>query len=117
MKTFTLNGNVYSAKEIGFNLICELEEQGISLEDIERKPMSMLRSYIAFCVGGDREDAGTLIEEHIINGGSLADVAEIMGDAMRDSGFFQALGKGTEKKTSATKSKAKKEKVVAITEA
>lgn len=115
MKTFTLDGKIYKAKEIDFNMICDLEEQGISLEEIEKKPMSMMRTYIGFCIGGTKEMAGALIESHIVNGGSMADIAEVMGEAMKESGFFQALNKTTEEKNT-TRKKPSKEKVVAITE-
>lgn len=114
MKTFTLNGNVYQAKEIDFNMICDLEEQGISLEDIEKKPMSMIRTYIAFCMNANKEYAGKEIEAHMIAGGNLGDIASVMSSAMEESGFFQAISESKAKKTST--SKAKKEKIVAITE-
>lgn len=115
MKTFTLNGKTYTAKEIDFNMICDLEEQGISLEDIEKKPMSMIRTYIAICMNATKEYAGKQMEEHFINGGKLDDVATVMGEAMETSGFFQALNKGTEKKTTTSRAK-KSSKVVEITE-
>lgn len=116
MKTFTLNGKVYQAKEFGFNVMCDFEERGISLEDIEKKPMSMMRYYIALCMNSSDDVAGTEIEAHLINGGKLEDIANLLSDAMENSGFFQALSKRTEKKAPASKSK-KTEKVVAITEA
>lgn len=115
MKTFNLNGKVYQAKEIDFNMICDLEERGISLEQIEDKPMSMIRHYIALCIGANKEVAGKEIESHLINGGDLSDIASVMNGAMEDSGFFQALNKGTQKKTTTSKSK-KTEKIVAISE-
>lgn len=116
MKTFTLNGNVYQAKEMGFNFVCDLEERGgMSLEDIQKRPMSMIRFYIAFCMDASVEEAGTEIENHMINGGDLTDVATAMNGAMEDSNFFRSLNKGATKKT--TTSKTKKAKVVEITEA
>lgn len=115
MKTFTLNGKVYEAKELDFNMICDLEAKGLSLEEIESKPMSMMREYVAFCMGVDEKVAGKEIEGHMISGGNFGDIASVMSGAMEDSGFFQALSKGTETET--PKSKAKTKKVVAITEA
>lgn len=116
MKTFILNGNVYSAKEIDFNMICDLEEQGISLEDIEKKPMSMIRTYIAFCMGTNKEIAGKQIEGHLINGGKLDDIASVMSEAMETSGFFRSLNKATEEKATTRKAKKKSGEIVAITE-
>lgn len=118
MKMFNLNGKSYPAREIDFNMICDLEENGLSLEQIEEKPMSMIRYYIAFCMKANKEIAGREIEGHLVNGGDLSDIAEVMNGAMENSGFFQALSKGTEKKTSkGTTPKSKKAgEVVAISE-
>lgn len=114
MKTFVLNGKAYPEKEIGFNMICDLERMGLPLDEIEKNPMSMLRYYVSTCIGSNEEYAGKEIENHIINGGDLSDIAGVLSDAMDASGFFQALSKGTEKK--ATTRKKKGAEVVAITE-
>ena len=45
MKNFTINRKVYKAKEFDFNLVCDLEDEGISLEAMQDKPMSMMRAY------------------------------------------------------------------------
>lgn len=45
MNTFTVNGTEYKAKPFDFNLVCDLEDMGISLEEAGRKPMSMVRAY------------------------------------------------------------------------
>lgn len=89
MKMFNLNGKSYPAREIDFNMICDLEENGLSLEQIEEKPMSMIRYYIAFCMKASKEIAGREIEGHLVNGGDLSDIAEVMNGAMEDSGFFR----------------------------
>ena len=38
-KLFTVNGKSYRAKEFDFNFLCDLEDQNLSLEDIDKKPM------------------------------------------------------------------------------
>lgn len=91
MKTFTVNGKTYKAKEFDFNLVCDLEDEGISIEMMDKKPMSMIRAYFRLCSGRTKQDAGEQIENHIIAGGSMNDVADAMGDAMENSGFFRAL--------------------------
>lgn len=116
MKTFTLNSKLHPVKEIDFNFICDLEEEGLSLEQISEKPMSMIRHYIAYCLGSSKEVAGKEIESHLINGGDLSDIADVMNGAMEDSGFFQALNKGTQKKATTHKGK-KTAEVVEISEA
>ena len=60
MKKFTINNKQYKAKEIDFNAICDLEDEGLSLSDIQNKPMSAVRAYFTICYGGDKEAAGML---------------------------------------------------------
>ncbi len=92
-RTFTINGKLYQAREITFNAICELEDAGVSLTEIEQKPISTVRSYFAICLGGNKEVAGQEIEKHIINGGSLDEIMTAFREELADSDFFQALTK------------------------
>ena len=95
-KTFELNGKKYNAKAFDFNLICELEDMGISMADIAKKPMSTVRAYFAMCHGGSVEDAGKEMEQHIINGGGFENVISVMNEEMEKSDFFRSLSKTTE---------------------
>ena len=81
-RTFTVNNKLYKAKSFDFNLLCDLEDQGLSLEDIEKKPMSLIRTYVSFCGNIDKERAGKEIEETVI---------EVLSKEMEESGFFRAL--------------------------
>ena len=92
-RTFTINGKLYQAREITFNAICELEDAGVSLTEIEQKPISTVRSYFAICLGGNKEYAGQEIERHIINGGNLDEIMTAFREELADSDFFQALTK------------------------
>ena len=92
-RTFTINGKLYQAREITFNAICELEDAGVSLTEIESKPISTVRSYFAICLGGNKEVAGQEIEKHIINGGDLDEIMTAFREELADSDFFQALTK------------------------
>ena len=38
MRTFTVNEKSYKAKDFDFNLVCDLEDMGISLDQIKKKP-------------------------------------------------------------------------------
>lgn len=105
--TFTINGTVYTAKEFDFNTVCDLEEEGISLEELQKKPTSALRAYFALCFDGSKEDAGLEIQKHIISGGDMNDLAQAMVAEMNQSDFFQALSK--RKKTTTRKSPEKAE--------
>ena len=96
IKMFNLNGRTYKAKEFDFNLLCDLEEQGLSLEDIDKKPMSLIRTYVAFCGNITKEQAGLEVERHVENGGKVTDIIEAMSDQMNNSGFFRSLQQETE---------------------
>lgn len=113
VKIFNVNGKSYKAREFDFNLLCDLEDQGLSLEDIDKKPMSLIRTYLAFCADITKEQAGREIEAHIENGGKFNDVVEAMSDQMSNSGFFRSLqqkDEATEDKETSTESPKKSRK-------
>ena len=110
MRTITINNHLYPAKPFDFNLLCDLEEQGLSLEDIEKKPMSLIRTYLAFCAGMDKANAGKEIEAHVIAGGNFDSVTEVIAAEMEDSGFFRALREKTEAKEGETSTPSRKSK-------
>ena len=95
-KTFTFNNKLYHAKEFDFNFLCDLEDQGLSLEEIEKKPFSLLRTYLAFCGNLTKEQAGKEIEAHIEKGGKLNDITDVLSSQMEDSGFFRSLNTQSE---------------------
>lgn len=99
MKTFNVNGKEYKAKAFDFNLICDLEDMGISMEEVGNKPMSVLRAYFGLCAGKGKEFAGKEMEAHIIGGGTFDDVMTAMSDEMEKSDFFRSLNKTAETKT------------------
>ena len=109
-KIFTVNGKSYKAKEFDFNFMCDLEDQNLSLEDIDKKPMSLIRAYLAFSAGITKEDAGKEIEAHLVGGGKFNDVVEIMSAQMQDSGFFRSFRESKEEDTGATSTKNPKSK-------
>lgn len=96
MKTFTINGKEYKSKMIDFNLVCDLEDMGISLEQAGEKPMSMVRAYFGMCAGKGKEYAGKELEAHIIGGGKFDDIMNAMSDEMEKSDFFRNLSKTAE---------------------
>lgn len=108
VKLFNVNGKQYRAKEFDFNLLCDLEDQGLSLEDIDSKPMSLIRTYLAFCGNMSKEEAGKEIEAHLIGGGKFTDVVDAMSEQMQDSGFFRSLNKETEAAEDETSTKSAK---------
>ena len=107
MKTFEINGVKYTAAEFDFNLTCELEDKGISLADIRKKPMSFIRSYVALSGDIDVDVAGKEIEAHITNGGKLDDVMGVMMEQINDSDFFRNLAPEQENTTTRKKTTTK----------
>lgn len=96
MNTIRVNGKQYKAKEFDINLMCDLEDMGISLEDIGKKNMNMIRSYFALCADIDKETAGKEIQQHLINGGKFDEIVAIIKKEIEESDFFQALGETEE---------------------
>lgn len=104
MKQFTINGITYTAKPFDFNLICDLEEMSNApITELQKKPISMARTYLAICMGASREEAGSELEQHIIGGGDVTELVEAMNDEIEDSGFFQAMTARNKKSTKRTK--------------
>lgn len=106
-RTFTINGKRYNAKPFDFNTVCDLEDYGVALSEMTKKPMSMARAYFALCYNGDKDEAGKEIQEHVKNGGNFNDLYKAMGDEMNDSDFFQALSKKENEETATDEKKAK----------
>ena len=57
MRKFKLNGKEYKTKEFSFNTVCDLEDCGFSMEDMQKKPMSMVRAYLSICLNTSLESA------------------------------------------------------------
>lgn len=110
MNTFTINGKEYKAKPFDFNLVCDLEDMGISLEQAGSKLMSMVRAYFGLCAGRGKEFAGKEMEAHIIGGGKIDDIMNAMSDEMEKSDFFRSLNKKSETETTTDENEAEKKK-------
>lgn len=109
MKTFTINKNNYNAKPFDFNLVCDLEDMGISLQEMGKKRMSVIRAYFALCAGMSNESAGKEIEQHIVAGGNLEGLSAAMSDEMEKSDFFRTLFKTEEEEVAESPSKENQE--------
>lgn len=99
MNLFTINGKEYEAKEFDFNLVCDLEDMGVSLEQFNAKPRAASRAYFSLCAYVDKDTAGKEIEAHIVAGGTLEELMRIIYDKLQKSDFFQAIQKRAETKT------------------
>ena len=100
-----MNGVTYIAKPFDFDMVCELEDMGVTFERIDKMPMSLIRAYFAICADTDKAQAAALIQNHMINGGKLDDITEAMSKEMDSSDFFRALSKGEEKTSTPSKTK------------
>lgn len=99
MNKFTINGNEYVAKPFDFNMVCDLEDMGISMDEMQKKPTSVIRAYFGVCAGITKEAAGKEVEAHIIGGENLEKLMGVMSDEMEKSDFFRSLAQTTEKET------------------
>lgn len=106
-RLLTLNGKSYKAASFDINLICDFEDHGISLDDIDKKMFNVIRQYVATSMNVDARIAGQEITAHLANGGTLDDISDVMAKEMNDSGFFRTKqtdeNQGNPKRTRAKK--------------
>lgn len=107
-KEITINGHIYPTKEITFNTVCQFEEMGIPMAEIEEKSIMFIRAYAAMCMGKKADQAGEEIEKHIINGGSMDDIAEVLKEAVEESGFFRLSPRERRRRTARARRKRSK---------
>lgn len=110
-ENITVNGRVYRAKELDFNFLCSLGDNGIDISDIDKKMLPALRVYVAFCMDTSVEEAGDELSRHIIGGGNFEDIVSTFGEKAEDSDFFRALNKTASKATPKRNTKSKGEEV------
>ncbi len=92
MEKITINSKEYQIKKIDFNAICELEDLGVSILDIQGKTFKSLRGLFAFVADCDKESAAKEIESHLINGGNIDDFTPLF-KMISESDFFRNLSK------------------------
>lgn len=108
MESLKINGKSYPARELDFNFICDLAENGIGIDELAKKIIPAVRVYAAFCMGTTTDIAGEELNQHVINGGKLNDLVDMFSKKAESSDFFQALGKNTEEQESSPKRTPKK---------
>ena len=90
-RLFTINGRQYKAAAVDFNFVCDLEDMGISLAEFKSKPMAIARAYFALCANASKDVAGAELQSHMVNGGKLDELYEILAKQIEESDFFRAL--------------------------
>ena len=106
---FTVNGVTYTAKPFDFDLICDLEDMGVTIEKIDKMPMSLIRGYFDICADNEPRIASSWIQSNMAKGGKLEDITNAMAKEMNDSDFFRSLGKTEEQETPKKERKPRKE--------
>lgn len=91
MQKFTVNNKEYNAVPFDFNLICEFEDRGLSMTDIDSKPNLVAREYFAICANLSTMAAGKELEHHYLNGGNLAEITAVLATEMGKSDFFRKM--------------------------
>lgn len=91
MQKFTVNNKEYNAVPFDFNLICEFEDRGLSMTDIDSKPNLVAREYFAICARLSTNAAGKELEEHYLNGGDISEISAALVNEMSKSDFFRKM--------------------------
>lgn len=111
MEKMTINGKVYPAKEIDMNFFCELETDGVYMEDIDKSVFKTARCYARYCMGVNSDLAGVEMSEHMSKAGNAELINEIYAvfrEKADESGFFRALTSGSEESDTEKPKKASK---------
>ena len=105
MNTFKINGKTLTAKPVDFGMMVELEDRGITAEEIASKKFRLVKVYVALCAGCSDEEAVALINE---DPQALPMVLEAFMKEVDASGFFQKLNAGAETENATVPTKASK---------
>lgn len=89
-KEIEINGKKYKPAEITFGNYADMSEMGADIGD-PTKNLTNIRAYVAITVGVDKKEAGDIIQEHIVSGGSMKEISDCLADAIGESDFFQHL--------------------------
>ena len=60
-----INNREYRLPELDFNAMCELEDMGIALTDMDKKVLTTVRGFLALAMNGDFHRAGKELEAHL----------------------------------------------------
>lgn len=109
MKMFKINKEEYKSKPMDFNFMCDLEDMGVSVVDMDGKNMSLIRGYFALCAGITKEQAGKEIQAHLAGGGKFDEIMEVIRYEMENSDFFRNAKKTEETETTENQTEEKGE--------
>lgn len=109
-RIFSINGRQYRAAEVDFNFICDLEDMGISISGFKTKPTAVARAYFALCANVSKEVAGAELQAHMLKGGKLEELYDVLSKQIEESDFFRALNTAEEQEITEEAPKTKKTK-------
>ena len=112
MTKVKINGKTYNVGELEFAEYSHMEDQGFSIVDAFRKGQLTLIAIAFTCVavGCERDEAEHLIQQHIMGGGSIIDIADAFRAAVDENDFFRRMLGLTKDEPEQKTEKAKKEK-------
>lgn len=96
-----INGTEYATPALTFANLCKLEDWGLTVNDMARRPLGFLAAFVALAIGGDLETGKAAIEQHIQSGGTVDEISDELSKAVDNSGFFKGANQEEEKKASA----------------
>lgn len=99
MDKFVLNGKSYKVAPLDFDFMCDLEDDGISIENLGDKPLNLIRKFVSFATGLPKGDAGKEISKHLENGGDFQSIMDAFTSALKESGFFRQTPEGAKENT------------------
>ena len=96
-----INGTEYATPTLTFANLCRLEDFGLTVNDMARRPLGFLAAFVALAIDGNLEDGKNAIEAHIQSGGTIDEISDELSKAVDNSGFFKGVNQEEEKKASA----------------
>lgn len=95
-----INGKKVKIPELDFGFATFLEENGtpISSSALRKKPLRFARNCVAYALRIEGEDADTLLNQHVLGGGTFDKLYEEITEAINESGFLKKMAENQEKK-------------------
>lgn len=84
-----INGKTYAIPTVDFSVIAKLEEYGIELKNMDKRPLGFVAGMVAVAMNCSYDDALKEINEHLKNGGDLKEISAEANEAIQKSDFFK----------------------------